>query len=795
MIQRKFVRTRILAVVVTLMATLFAFVGSRPYTASAEITPETVERVWPGVVRLNGVVQVKQGNRTTWEPLYTCSGSIISPDGFILTNHHCTEVEDTAREVLPNVRNPKTKILVSLTKKDDEPPVPTFFAEVRAQSPWNGGLDIAVLQITEDLNGKPVDGSTLRLPTVKIGDSDALKLGQKIHLFGYQGIGGDTITFTSGDVSGFSFKQGVEGRAWIKHTATAAGGNSGGTAVNEQGQLIGIPTQMGYGDAENFADCRRLADTNGDGVIDENDSCIPGGGFINAIRPVNLAQPFIKQAMEGIAPIDPNDDPNNNPDDPTPTPTANPNAGADAEVTRTFFASGVDEDDQPTTIVTSLPSGTTDLLFFFDFTGFEEGVNFHPRLFLDDEEIVDVWPEEPWQGYTSGQSWIGFLEAELPDGTYKFQLDYNDQTLASNEITIGGAAADEPTVSDIAFTGGAGTESEGTHLIFGDTTEINATFTFANMEDDQEWEAVWLQQDNETGAWRELDRSTGTYGGPGDDEGTAQVTSDTPFPTAMYRLDIFLGANGGSNLAGTGMVVVLAESDGPGPGPNTGAAIGPIAFGSELDEQGAPVDEGTEFPTGTERLYGVFDYQGMQDGLTFNVTWMIDGEEASNQDFDWNLGEEGNANLYIYGSPDPSPLPDGVYELRLSVEGQELQRGSATIGEGTQPDPTPTPDPNDGIIVMGTILDATSGKPIEGAAFGVLVEGVTLDDFDGSDDQILDAAVTDQNGEFVLTVPLTPGTAYSVLAVAEGYTPFGQDDVVFSEQAETVDITLELQRR
>ncbi|HET6261121.1 MAG TPA: carboxypeptidase-like regulatory domain-containing protein, partial [Chloroflexia bacterium] len=74
-------------------------------------------------------------------------------------------------------------------------------------------------------------------------------------------------------------------------------------------------------------------------------------------------------------------------------------------------------------------------------------------------------------------------------------------------------------------------------------------------------------------------------------------------------------------------------------------------------------------------------------------------------------------------------------------------------------------------------------------------EGVTLDDFDGSDDQILDAAVTDQNGEFVLTVPLTPGTAYSVLAVAEGYTPFGQDDVVFSEQAETVDITLELQRR
>lgn len=789
MIRKKFVRTRILAVMTILMATVFAFVGSKPQTAEAQITPDTIEKVWPGVVRLNGVVQIKQGNRTSWEPLYTCSGSIISPDGFILTNHHCTDVEETVRQIAPDLRNPNTKILVSLTKRDDEPPVPAFFAEVRAQSPYDGGLDIAVLQITEDLNGKPVDGSTLRLPTVKVGDSDALRLGERIHLFGYQGIGGDTITFTSGDVSGFSFKQGVEGRAWIKHTATAAGGNSGGTAVNERGELIGIPTQMGYGDAENFADCRRLADTNGDGVIDENDSCIPGGGFINAIRPVNLAKPFIKQAMEGLSPIDPHN-PNGTP---TPTPTRTPTTGTgDAEILRSFFASGVDEEDQPTTIVRSLPSGSTDLLLFFDYAGFEEGVDFQPRLFIDDEEIPDVWPKEPWQGYTSGQYWIGFLEAELPDGTYRFQLDYNDEELASNEITLGGDAQDEPTVSDIVFSGGAGTESEGSHFILGNTTEINATFSFSNMTRNQSWQAVWYQQDIDTGEWTELDASDNTFSGTGDGDGEAQVTSETPFGTGIYRLDV----NFGNDLAGTGIVFVLAETDGP--GPNGGSSIGPITFASELDEEGLPVDEATAFESGIERLYGLFDYAGLQDGMTFNITWMIDGEEASNQDFDWNLGEEGTANTYIYGSPDPSPLPDGTYELRLSVEGQELQRGSATIGDGTpDPDPTPEPGPDltDGVVVQGTILDATSGRPIEGAAFGVLVEGVTLDDFDGSDDQILDVATTDENGEFILLTSLTPGTAYSVLAVADGYKTFGQDDIVFSDVAETVDITLELQRR
>jgi S1-C subfamily serine protease len=769
---------------------MFAFVGSKPHVATAEITSETVERIWPAVVRINGVVQIKQGSRTSWEPVYTCSGSIISPDGFILTNYHCTDVVGTLQEVAPELKNPQTKLLISLTKKDDEPPVPSFFAEVRAQSPYDGGLDVAVLQITEDLNGKPIDGSSLHLPTVTIGDSDALKLGNRIHLFGYQGIGGDTITFTSGDVSGFSYKQGVEGRAWIKHTATAAGGNSGGTAVNEKGELIGIPTQMGYGDAENFADCRRLADTNGDGVIDEKDSCIPGGGFINAVRPVNLAKPFIKQALDGVGPIDPTN-PNDTPTaTATPKPNTTPTPGAgNAKVARTFFASGVDEDDQPTTIVKSLPSKATDLVFFFDYSGFEEGVNFHPRLFVDNKEIEDVWPEEPWQGYTSGQSWIGFLESELPDGTYKFQLDYNDKTVATNQIKIGGNATKVPSVSDIVFSGGDSTESQGNHLISGDTTELTANFKFANMTRNQKWQAVWYQQDADTGAWTQLDKSDNTYSGTGG-AGTAKVTGDTPFAAGLYRLDI----NFGSDLAGTGMVTVLGKNDGP--GPNGDSSVGPIKFASAIDEEGLPVDEGTKFDSGIERLYGIFDYAGLKDGMTFNITWLIDGEETSNQDFEWNLGAEGNANVYIYGSPDPSPLPDGTYELRLSVEGQELQRGSATIGDGSaNPTPTPGPDSNEGVTVKGTIVDAVSGKPIEGAAFGVLVKGVTVDQFDGSDDQILDAAVTDRNGEFALTVPLTPGTAYSVLAVADGYKTFGQDDVVFSDKAETVEINLELQKR
>ena len=43
-------------------------------------------------------------------------------------------------------------------------------------------------------------------------------------------------------------------------------------------------------------DCRVLADTNLDGRINQYDICIPVGGFINALRPVNLARPLIDEA-------------------------------------------------------------------------------------------------------------------------------------------------------------------------------------------------------------------------------------------------------------------------------------------------------------------------------------------------------------------------------------------------------------------------------------------------------------------------------------------------------------------
>ncbi len=224
---------------------------------------------------------------------WTGSGTIITNDGLILTNAHVV-LSDRYYNVVD--------LVVAITTQEDQPPIQMFYADV-VQADAN--LDLAVIKIASKLDGSAANFSELGIQPVPLGDSSTLKLGDSLTIIGYPGIGGDTITLTRGEVSGFTSEDPYGNRAYIKTSATIAGGNSGGLAANPQGQIIGIPSAVGTGDIEDaFVDCRRLADTNRDGVIDEYDNCVPTGGFINALRPIQLAVPMIEAAKAGQVAID-----------------------------------------------------------------------------------------------------------------------------------------------------------------------------------------------------------------------------------------------------------------------------------------------------------------------------------------------------------------------------------------------------------------------------------------------------------------------------------------------------------
>jgi S1-C subfamily serine protease len=238
---------------------------------------EAVVQIWAEFYDESGALQIG----------WTGSGTIISADGLILTNAHV---------VLPDRYFPVDALVVAQTLTQDAEPEPRFYAEVLQA---DAALDIAVIRVSTDYDGNAVDRASLNLPYVPLGNSDQLNLGDALTILGYPGIGGATVTLTRGEVSGFTSQPDYGQRAFIKTSATIAGGNSGGLAVDALGELIGIPTQLGYGGDDQYVDCRVLADTNRDNIVDDLDTCIPTGGFINALRPVALAIPLIEAAQRG----------------------------------------------------------------------------------------------------------------------------------------------------------------------------------------------------------------------------------------------------------------------------------------------------------------------------------------------------------------------------------------------------------------------------------------------------------------------------------------------------------------
>ncbi|HUN24526.1 MAG TPA: serine protease, partial [Anaerolineales bacterium] len=203
-------------------------------TTSGERGPN-IESSMHAVVQ---VVALQQGMFGGAQPAWTGSGTIVHPSGIILTNCH------VANPRAMGMSAPEANALaIAITQSADAAPKISYLADIVT---YSAELDLAILRVTSTADGRRV--SNLNLPFLPVGDSDALDLGDKLFIMGYPGIGGNTITFTTGAVSGFTSEEGIRSpRAWIKTDATIAGGNSGGTALNASGQLVGVPTQAAAG--------------------------------------------------------------------------------------------------------------------------------------------------------------------------------------------------------------------------------------------------------------------------------------------------------------------------------------------------------------------------------------------------------------------------------------------------------------------------------------------------------------------------------------------------------------------
>ena len=138
------------------------------------------------------------------------SGVIISKDGYIVTNNHVIDGADEISVKLNDNREFKGRVIGT-----------------------DPNTDLALIKVEEN-----------DLPTIPVGDSDALKIGEWVLAVGNPF--NLTSTVTAGIVSAKARSLGASGgiESFIQTDAAINQGNSGGALVNAKGELIGINAML-----------------------------------------------------------------------------------------------------------------------------------------------------------------------------------------------------------------------------------------------------------------------------------------------------------------------------------------------------------------------------------------------------------------------------------------------------------------------------------------------------------------------------------------------------------------------
>lgn len=191
--------------------------------AHAVDTELAIRKVFPALVRIYVVMEEGEDGRMK-KAQGSGSGTIISEDGYVVTNHH--------------VAGRGTRFVCTLSNRD----------EVDATLVGTDALaDLAVLKL--DLDTRRFKDQPL--PVASFGDSDTLRNGDLVFAMGSPG--GVSQSVTRGIVANTALiaprRMGslrLDGESvgelvrWIGHDAQISPGNSGGPLVNPQGEIIGV---------------------------------------------------------------------------------------------------------------------------------------------------------------------------------------------------------------------------------------------------------------------------------------------------------------------------------------------------------------------------------------------------------------------------------------------------------------------------------------------------------------------------------------------------------------------------
>jgi len=191
------------------------------------LSPDARRRIRQAIKAI-GMVLVRNKNDAGPEPRPRGSAVVVRKDGVVVTNYHVVEYEklyklyDELYLRLPDdgtitSASPRYRLVPLVLDKD---------------------RDLALLRAVAE-SGKDKESSELSLPALALGDSKKIEPLEELVIIGFPEKGGASVTVNPGMVEGQDAAGG-----WIKTDARLIHGNSGGAAVNIEGQLIGVPTKV-----------------------------------------------------------------------------------------------------------------------------------------------------------------------------------------------------------------------------------------------------------------------------------------------------------------------------------------------------------------------------------------------------------------------------------------------------------------------------------------------------------------------------------------------------------------------
>lgn len=204
---------RRIGILLVIYVCLFS-INALGYTSDEENNMELYERLAPGVVNITSTILERDFFFNIVPKQGVGSGIVVDKRGYIVTNHHVIEDASKLEVTLENGKKYTAKLVGS-----------------------DPDTDIAVIKI---------DAPSSELVIIPMGDSNKLRVGQKVLAIGNPfGLG---QTLTTGVISsvGRSLRSvtGVLVENVIQTDASINPGNSGGPLIDSSGRMIGINTAI-----------------------------------------------------------------------------------------------------------------------------------------------------------------------------------------------------------------------------------------------------------------------------------------------------------------------------------------------------------------------------------------------------------------------------------------------------------------------------------------------------------------------------------------------------------------------